>query len=270
MKGWTLSLVSPVSFGLDAAAMSTMVICDNERNVCDISLASSRPGSGVKVGDLFAVRASTDDHFTINGDVKFLHQLGKDWAAGALRIEGDVGIGLGTGMRGGSITVCGDSMMSAGCQMKGGAIRITGNTGDYLGGPLPGRRSGMSGGRIVVNGNAGHHAGHCMRRGTIVILGDVGDGIGSDMVAGTVVGGGRVGDFVGAGMRRGTIVLTHAISLDPVRFTSPREVSLSMAQLIASDLTLDAPEIAISMTKPMKRCLGDRTVGGQGEILIAF
>jgi len=268
MKGWNLTLIAPFQVDLDASSLSAVATSGDEREVCSITLISSRLGRSFVAGDLFKVRSGTDDHVTIQGDVRFLHQLGYGWTESTLRIEGDVGTGLGASMRSGCIEVFGNTMASAGWQMRGGDIRISGDTGDYLGGPLPGRRSGMSGGRIVVSGNAGHHAGHCMRRGTIVLLGDCGDGVGTDMVAGTIVAGGTVGKFVGAGMRRGTVFLAKAQEIDPVRFSPPRDVNLSFTRLIARGLDLVAPEIAAAMHRPMCRYLGDRSVGGQGEILV--
>jgi len=269
MKGWNLTLVAPFQIDLDASSLSAVATCDYEHEVCSITLISSRPDRSFVVGDLFKVRPGTDDRVTIHGDVRFLHQLGYGWTESTLRIEGDVGTGLGATMRSGCIEVFGKTMASAGWQMRGGEIRISGDTGDYLGGPLPGRRSGMSGGRIVVYGNAGHHAGHCMRRGAIVLLGDCGDGVGTDMVAGTIVAGGTVGEFVGAGMRRGTVILAKTPAIDLIRFSSPRDVDLSFTRLIAHELSSVAPELAEAMHRPMKRYLGDRSVGGQGEILVS-
>ncbi len=267
MNGWELTLIAPPEFELDASAMSAIESCTNEKETCGISLRSSRPGYELLVGDLFKVRYRADDRIVMTGDVKFMHQLGFAWSRRTLLIEGDVGLGLGTQMQGGSIQVLGQVMDFAGCQMRGGVIRISGDAGNFLGGPRPGRRSGMSGGRVVVTGNVGHHPGHCMRRGTIVMLGDCGDGMATDMVAGTIVAGGNVGELVGAGMRRGTVVLARASEIDPVCFTSPRDVSLSISRILANDLVLDAPEIAKVLNGPVRRWLGDRSVGGLGEIL---
>jgi formylmethanofuran dehydrogenase subunit C len=268
MNGWSLSLIAPIQLNLDASAMSAIETCTQESDVCNLSLLSPRPGREVVVGDLLKVRRTSNECIAINGDMRGLHQLGFGWTTRTLVIEGDVGAGLGTQMRGGSIRVMGHTMASAGCQMRGGEIRVLGNTGDYLGGPLPGRRSGMSGGRIIVNGNAGHHSGHRMRRGTILIAGDCGDGIASDMVAGTIVAGGNVGEFVAAGMRRGTVILARATLIDPIRFTPFRDADLGVSRLIATDLAPDAPAIATALIGPVRRCLGDRSVGGRGEILV--
>ena len=169
-------------------------------------------------------------------------------------------------MRSGTIEVRGSTASHAAQQLRGGSIRILGNTGDYLAGPLPGRRSGMSGGRVVVAGSAGHHVGHRMRRGLITVLSDCGDGVASDMIAGTIAVGGKVGELIAAGMRRGTVSLAAPTPLDPIRFVCGSPSPLGITRLIAADLQHAAAEIAASLSVPARRFLGDRSCGGQGEI----
>ena len=266
MSGWELSLIATPPTDLDSAALTAIETCSDLKELSGLTLLASRPQQSIALAELFRIQRRNDDQIVVSGDLKSFHRIGYGWTQRSLLIEGDVGSGLGTGMRGGSIVVQGNTLDFAACQMRGGLIRVAGHTGDYLGGPLPGRRSGMSGGRVVITRNAGHHAGHRLRRGTIIIAGDVNDGVASDMVAGTIAIGGRVGDFVAAGMRRGTLILRRTVALDPVRFSAARTVDLGVSRLIAHDLQADAPEIAAALRGPLQRSLGDRSAAGQGEV----
>lgn len=266
MSGWALSLITDPGRELDAASLSALAACTDERQIAQLELRTARAGQSLSVGELFRVRRCAAESIVIQGELSFLNGLGSEWATRSLLVEGNVGSGLGVKMRSGSIEVRGNTAAHAAQQLKGGTIRIHGNTGDYLGGPLPGRRSGMSGGRVIVAGQAGHHAGHRMRRGWIVVQGDCGAGVASDMVAGTMVVGGVVGDHVAAGMKRGTLILARSSHLSAVRFAPSRPSSLGIARLIANDLRADIPDMADAFALPMSRYLGDRSCGGQGEV----
>ncbi len=266
MSGWELKLIEPQQHDLDAASLSALESCADEKNARAIKLATARPNVFLPLSHLFQIRQRSDETIVISGDISFLHRVGYGWTSRSLVIEGNVGNDLGTLMRGGSIELRGDAMNSVASQMRGGLIRIGGNVGDYLGGPLPGRRSGMSGGRVLVLGHAGRHTGHRLRRGTIMVLGACGDGVGSDMIAGTIAVHGQVGDYVAAGMARGTLILNQCATLDPVRFTAIRKADLGITRLLAEDLKVDMPVLADKLRQPIHRCLGDRSADGMGEV----
>jgi len=266
MTGWELHLIKPPSLALDASSLSCLEEIANEKEANQLALTASTPSQTVLAGELFRIVKRNDDRIVIIGDVPFLHRIGFGWRRRSMLIEGDVGAGLGTHMRGGHIELRGNASRDVGCQMRGGILQVSSDVGDYLRGPLSGRRSGMSGGRVIVQGNAGHHVGHRMRRGTIVVAGSCGDAVASDMVAGTIVVGHEAGKYVAAGMKRGTLILGCPAILDPVMFGSPRLQDLAVMRLLATDLKYDAPEISNALAHPVSRSLGDRSAGGQGEV----
>jgi formylmethanofuran dehydrogenase subunit C len=273
MMGWTLTLKAKVEEDFDAAGLTALTHAMSDVEVAKIQLPTTRgqrlvtSTSSVSAGDLFRIERRDDAQCVLRGDFSRLHRIGARWQHRPLRVEGSVGSGLGVSMRGGSIDVEGHAGCGVATQLIGGTIRVSGNVGDDLGGPLPGRRSGMSGGRVIVKGNAGNAVGFRLRRGLIVIDGDCGDAVGCDMVAGSIVITGHVGTHAGAGMRRGTLILGHEPTLAPARFSSPRDVTLGVAMLMASDINDDAPAMASRLRSPsMKRSLGDLSAGGRGEV----
>ena len=273
MRGWTLTLKTKVEEDLDAAGLSAITQSLSDVEVAKIQLPTTRgqhlvmSSSSVCAGDLFRIERRDDMQCVMRGDLSRLHRIGAGWQHHPLRVEGNVGNGLGVSMRSGSVDVEGHAGCGLATQLVGGTLRITGNVGDDLGGPLPGRRSGMSGGRVVVKGNAGNAVGFRLRRGLIVIDGDCGDAVGCDMVAGSIVIAGRFGAHAGAGMKRGTLILGNEPTLAPARFTAPRDVTLGVAMLMASDITDVAPAMASRLRSPsMKRSLGDLSAGGRGEV----
>ncbi len=69
-------------------------------------------------------------------------------------------------------------------------------------------------------------------------------------------------------MRRGTIIGSHkAVEPSELRFTQVQEQQLTFARLLSSHLQTVAPEIASRLSAGrVGRAIGDRTVGGQGEL----
>lgn len=273
MRGWTLTLKTKVEEDLDAAGLSAIRQAVSDVDAAKIQLSTTRgqhlvtSSSSVSAGDLFRIERRDDAQCVMRGDLSRLHRIGAGWQHHLLRVEGNVGSGLGVSMRSGSIDVEGHAGCGVATQLVGGTIRVLGNVGDDLGGPLPGRRSGMSGGRVIVKGNAGNAVGFRLRRGLIVIDGDCGDALGCDMVAGSIIISGRVGTHAGAGMKRGTLILGHEPTLALARFSTPRAVTLGIAMLMASDISDDAPAMASLLRSPsMKRSLGDLSAGGRGEV----
>jgi len=266
MNGCVLTLKNSLSVDLNAASIGSQLLTASVDEISRLSLQVVGSLEMLSVGDLFHVKTTSGRHVVIEGDLRSLHQLGAGWSQGDLTILGNVGNRFVTAMSGGTVTLNGHAGDAAAQQMRGGELRISGNVGNDLGGPLRGRRSGLSGGRIWISGSAGHYAGYRMRRGMILIQGNCGDLLGCDMIAGTILVNGTAGDRVATGMRRGTIVVPTGTQLDPNRFSTGRIESLSIAQLLASEIQHDAAKLAEKLRLPILRSLGDRTAGGMGEI----
>jgi hypothetical protein len=67
-------------------------------------------------------------------------------------------------------------------------------------------------------------------------------------------------------MRRGTVIVPKADALSSLRFTAPRQESLSVARLLANDFRVDSPALADALARPVWRSLGDLTEAGSGEV----
>jgi len=266
MSGLTLTLKVRPKFDVDATSLGgglARATADAANRTLMRIVGSDRL---LAVGDLFDVKPRDDGRVVIEGSLPRFHHIATGWKTGELVVEGDVGSGLAAEMRGGSVWVRGSTGDGLARQMRGGVVRVTGNAGDEIGGPLVGRRSGMSGGRIRIDGQAGHYAGYRMRRGTILVNGDCGDLAGCGMVAGTIAITGGVGGHLAEGMRRGTVIVRRAEGLSGLRFTPPRQESLSIARLLANDFRDDSPELADALTRPVLRSIGDLTETGAGEV----
>ncbi|MGV3483376.1 MAG: tributyrin esterase [Planctomycetaceae bacterium] len=100
------------------------------------------------------------------GHYAFAYNLSAD-----ARIDGDVGNGVGEGLRGGSVRVRGNAGLGCGVAMRGGTLAIYGNAGDRL-------AAAMTGGEVFARGSVGADAGVGARSGTIVIGGDAGARLG--------------------------------------------------------------------------------------------
>lgn len=226
----------------------------------------------VRVGDLFTVDGDTaGGGLQIAGPGRRLDRIGAGMAAGAITVAGDAGAYLGLGMRGGAITVAGDAGLGAAMALAGGEIAIGGSAGERLGGALPGAMTGMAGGLVIVRGDAGARAGDRMRRGTILVEGSLGDYPGSRMIAGTVIGlGPRVGDWPGFGMRRGTLLVTAAPERLLPTFADAGAHDLAFLRLLLRAHAPRSPRLAALGldAERVRRLVGDRVAGGQGEILL--
>lgn len=155
-----------------------------------------------------------------------------------------------------------------GAGMKCGTLQVNGDVGDFLGSAPAGERVGMRGGLILVKGSAGERAADRQRRGVILIEGDVGYGCAARMIAGTLAVLGRVGDGLGIGMRRGT-VLVRQFPVLPATFNDEGCHDLSfLALLLASFRSLDSRFASLRNITQVRRWVGDRACGGQGEILL--
>jgi methylamine---glutamate N-methyltransferase subunit B len=100
------------------------------------------------------------------GHYAFSYNLGAD-----ARIDGDVGNGVGEGLRGGSVRVRGNAGLGFGVGMRGGTLAVYGAAGDRMAGA-------MVGGEVFARGDVGDDVGVGARGGTIVIGGDAGWNLG--------------------------------------------------------------------------------------------
>jgi len=100
------------------------------------------------------------------GHYAFAYNFGVD-----ARIDGDVGNGVGEGLRGGSVRVRGNAGLGFGVAMRGGTLAVYGTAGDRM-------AAAMVGGEVFARGDVGEDAGVGARGGTIVIGGDAGPRLG--------------------------------------------------------------------------------------------
>ncbi len=220
------------------------------------------------LGDFFDVDGEGTAEIILNGDLSRIKSIAARMTRGKVTVNGDVGMHLGTGMRGGEISVFGNAGDWAGAEMTGGKIHIRGNAGHGLGGAYRGSRRGMNRGLIIVEGNAGNEAGAAMRRGLIVVTGDLGDFAGAFMTAGSIVVFGKLGIRAGAGSLRGTIVAFQAPELLPT-YRYDCSYRPSFLGLIFHELQTQGLLIPNNyMFGCYRRYSGDFNRLGKGEILI--
>ncbi|MDQ2104103.1 formylmethanofuran dehydrogenase subunit C [Azospirillum isscasi] len=199
-----------------------------------------------------------------------LDGVGTGMSAGDILVEGDCGAYAGSGMSGGSLTVEGRCGAFAAAEMAGGRLRIAGDAGDFLGAPLAGGTRGMSGGSVTVAGSAGDRVGERMRRGLIAVHGRVGSLCGARMIAGTIVVGAGCGPGLGQAMRRGSILLSQALEAVPPGFVDGGMNDWLFLELMRRELTVGGawPAGFPAVGTRARRLVGDRSVGGMGEVLI--
>ena len=220
------------------------------------------------LGDFFNVDSDGTTEIILNGDLSRIKNIAARMSQGKVTINGDVGMHLGSGMRGGEINVFGNAGDWPGAEMTGGTIHIRGNAGHGVGGAYRGSRRGMNRGLIIVEGNAGNEAGAAMRRGLIVVTGNLGDFAGAFMTAGSIIVFGKPGIRAGAGSLRGTIVTFQAPELLPT-YRYDCSYRPSFLGLIFQDLQnrgLSIPNDYVSGC--YRRYSGDFNRLGKGEILI--
>ena len=233
-----------------------------------------------KLGEWFKVRGDAAQmELTIEGDCGCCDSIGHGLDGGVLRVEGDAGDQLGHRMKAGELSVSGNVRRYCASQMRGGMIKIAGNASDYAGGANPTERQGLRGGLLVIHGNVGKCAGHRMRRGMMIINGSVDSGLAMRMIAGSIVCCGDVQPVIGCGMRRGTIVLLqerlNRLS-DLPGFTKLEESELSFLPILLKNVIPYLPQTvrqnfsveAEQLPKRGLRSLGDRALGGLGELIL--
>jgi len=87
------------------------------------------------------------------------------------RVDGDVGNGVGEGLRGGSVRIRGNAGIGLGVAMRGGTLAVYGTAGDRV-------AAAMIGGEVLARGDVGADVGVGARGGTILIGGDCGPRLG--------------------------------------------------------------------------------------------
>ena len=233
-----------------------------------------------KLGEWFKVSGDAARmELTIAGDCGCCDSIGDGLAGGVLRVEGDAGDQLGHRMKAGELAVSGNVGHYCASQMRGGMIKIAGNASDYAGGAGSAERQGMRGGLLIIHGNVGKFAGHRMRRGMMILHGSVDSGLAMRMIAGSIICCSEVRPEIGCGMRRGTIVLLHE-RLNQLNdlpgFTKLEESELSFLPILLKNAIPYLPQPvrqcfpleAEQLPKRGLRSLGDRALGGLGELIL--
>ena len=153
--------------------------------------------------------------------------------------------------------------------MKDGFVEIDGNTGDFVGGCLPGNKLGMQGGTVLVRGHAGERLGDHMRRGVILVEGNAADYCGSRMTAGTIAVMGETGRYLGYGMRRGTLLLWQKPNIPPTFNDCGAHTLTYLSLFFASMKSLDSKfSEPVAIFNRVQRYGGDMSGVGRGEILV--
>jgi len=100
------------------------------------------------------------------GHYAFSYNLAAD-----ARVDGNVGNGVGEGLRGGSVRIRGNAGVGLGVAMRGGTLAVYGTAGDRV-------AAAMVGGEVLARGDVGADVGVGARGGTILIGGDAGPRLG--------------------------------------------------------------------------------------------
>ncbi|MFG1462891.1 formylmethanofuran dehydrogenase subunit C [Xanthobacter sp. DSM 24535] len=265
MSGYELHLRGPLAArlslaGLTPDALAGLTLAEVERQ--PLAYGTAR----VPLAEVFTVSPAPDGALSVSGDPR-LDFVGADLSSGVLQVFGPVGAFAGARMTGGRLAISGDTGEGLASGMTGGRITVKGEVGARLGGPLPGERRGMTGGIVEIAGDVGPLAGTQMRGGLVLISGHAGDSVARGMIAGTIAVSGTLGAQAGADMKRGTLLLAQEPHLLAPGIGDAREHDLIALQLIARRV----PEIAAlfggALSGRARRYVGDRLVGGQGEML---
>ncbi len=222
------------------------------------------------LAELFRVSGNADDEqVTMIGDLSGVHWIGAKQRSGVMRIEGDAGRHLGSGLDGGTIHVAGNAGDFAGAEMRSGLIHVRGSVGNLAGGAYRGSARGMTGGTLLIGGDAGHEIGTTMRRGLIAVGGNVGDLAAFNMIAGTVLVLGKAGQRAAAGMRRGTLaVLGGTEELLPT-FREAGRCRPTYLRLYDAELRSHGFATPANFaTGEWRQFTGDLLTVGKGEVLV--
>jgi formylmethanofuran dehydrogenase subunit C len=221
-----------------------------------------------RLDEFFTVEGEASDEIDIRGDASRIKWIGRGMTRGRIVVHGDAGMHVGAFMKGGAIEVTGGVTDWLGAEMSGGVIRVRGNAGGQVGAAYRGSPSGMTDGTIIIGGSAGLEVGMRMKRGIIVVGGAARDFAGLQMKGGTIVLGGGAELRTGAWMMRGTIVSLKPIPLLPT-FSASAIYNPTFLRLYARHLR----DLGVSLPYDeadgaYRRCTGDTSVPGKGEILV--
>jgi len=264
----TLREVPPQRLDVSTLRLPDLAALDADR----IAALPLRLGNAsVSTGDLFQVAVSSDseeDALVVRDSCNRLDGLGAATAGGRVEIFGDAGAFLAQGMSGGRVEVHGNCGAYAGTEMAAGRLHVHGSAGDFAGAAMPGQGKGLQGGVVVIDGDVGARAADRMRRGLLLIAGDTGPYCGSRMVAGTVSVLGKAGKDMGLGMRRGTLLLSQLPAALPATFNRTGTHNLNFLNLFRENLSQAEYAAHARTGRRVQRWVGDRAVGGLGELLL--
>jgi formylmethanofuran dehydrogenase subunit C len=261
----TLTLREPPRQPLDLAPLLPERLAGlGERELAGLPLRLGNRSASL--GELMSVAPGDADTVVLVGSNACCDRIGAAMSAGALRVEGDAGAGLGLGMSGGAIEVAGSAGSLAAAEATGGVLRIRGDAGERLGGALPGA-GGMAGGTVLVGGSCGDRVGERMRKGLIVVDGDAGAHAAVAMRGGTVLLRGRCGRDPAPLMRRGTLALAAPPPRFLPTFADDGTHELLWLRLLERHLAaLGLPDALPS--RQVRRLAGDLADLGKGELLL--
>lgn len=263
----TLRQAPPQRLDVSALSLPALAALDATR----IAALPLRLGNAsVDAGELFqvTVSASQEDALVVRDSCDRLDGLGAGTARGRVEIFGDAGAFVAQGMSGGQVEVHGNCGAYAGTGMAAGRLHVHGSAGDFAAAALPGQGAGLQGGTLVVDGDVGARAADRMRRGLLLVAGSTGEHCAARMIAGTVSVLGRVGPGLGLGMRRGTVLVRELP--DPLAATFSRTGihSLNFLNLFRQNLSQAGYAAHGRDGQQVQRWVGDRAVGGLGEVLL--
>lgn len=113
------------------------------------------------LGD-YAFAWNSEADIRLTGNVG--HGVGEGLRGGAIRIRGNAGVGVGATMTGGTLAIYGSAGDRCAAGIRGGGIFVRGDVGDETG-------VGALGGMLVIGGNAGENLGDASSNVTIFIRG---------------------------------------------------------------------------------------------------
>ena len=104
----TLRLKEPAAIPVEADSICPDLFL--ERSLAQIKALPAFYGRRkVVLGDLFHVDGEYSDCIAVEGDLRHVKKVGQGMTRGRITVRGDVGLHLGTRMRGGEITVHGEA-----------------------------------------------------------------------------------------------------------------------------------------------------------------
>ncbi|TCT00986.1 formylmethanofuran dehydrogenase subunit C [Aquabacter spiritensis] len=266
MTGWRLELRAPLAARADLSGIVPARLAGlgpAEIGRLDVPLGTRR----VALGELFSVRSIASPVIELTGDPR-LDGVGAGLDEGTILVEGTVGAHAGSGMTGGRLAIAGDAGEGLARGMRAGRVTLSGDAGPRVGGALPGAKAGMRGGVVAIAGDAGPRAGERLRGGLILVGGAAGADAAAGMIAGTLAVRGGLAGEAGVGMRRGSLILAQEPRVLATGFGDTGEHDLIALLVLARRVPELTELFGGPLTGRARRHVGDRLVGGEGEILV--